>query len=192
MMRPHSLVRGHLRRRSTGFSLIEVMVALIIISIGLLGIAKLQAVVLSSTGSAGKRSIGAIAAASIASAMHADRAYWSGVASNAPTIVQGASILSSPDLASGGPDCSAVVCTPVQMASYDLTQWAVSTQTLLSAYTATIVCPVPLAAPGSGLPNSCTITLDWTENISAANAQGVVAAGPITVLRPTYVLYVQP
>jgi type IV pilus assembly protein PilV len=175
-------------RRSAGFSLVEVMVALIIISIGLLGIAKLQAVVLSSTGSAGKRAIGAIAASSIASAMHADRAYWSGVATNVPTIVMGATILSSPDLASGGLDCSAVVCTPVQMASYDMTQWALSAQTLLPAYTATILCP----APAAGLPNSCTVTLDWTESIAAANSQGVVAAGPVTVLRPTYVLYVQP
>ena len=44
--------------REGGFSLIEVMVALIIVSVGLLGIAKMQALAYASTGIAGKRSLG--------------------------------------------------------------------------------------------------------------------------------------
>jgi type IV pilus assembly protein PilV len=189
MMRSNCFVPGQSSRRSAGFSLVEVMVALIIISIGLLGIAKLQAVVLSSTGSAGKRAVGAIAASSIASAMHADRAYWSGVASNVPTVIQGATIASSPALASGGPDCRVTrPCTPIQMASYDLTQWAVSAQTILPAYQASILC----LAPVPNLPNTCTITLTWTENTVAANKQGIVPAGGAAFQTPQYILYVQP
>ena len=65
------------RRAAGGFSLVEVMVALLVVSIGLLGIAKMQALALSSTGSAKMRSLASIEAASLASTLHADRAYWS-------------------------------------------------------------------------------------------------------------------
>jgi type IV pilus assembly protein PilV len=191
MMRFEPFASGRPPRYGAGFSLIEVMVALIIISIGLLGIAKLQAVVLSSTGTAGKRSLGAVAAASIASSMHADRAYWSLASSATATLISGATIASSPDPSLvSGVDCWAnAPCTTVQMAAYDLTQWAISAQTVLPSYQASILCPVPAAA---SLPNTCTITLTWTENTVAANQQGVVAAGVGQFQTPTYVLYVQP
>jgi type IV pilus assembly protein PilV len=173
-----------------GFSLIEVMVALIIISIGLLGIAKLQAVALSSTGTAGKRSLAAVEAASIASAMHADRAYWSLASSAVPTVITGTTIASSPDpLLVSGVNCAAgPACTPVQMAAYDLTQWAVSAQTIFPSYQASILCLPPVAS----LPNSCTITMTWTENTVAANKQGIVPAAGAAFQTPTYILYVQP
>src|ERR1700743_819427 len=62
--------------KTGGFTLIEVMVALIIIAIGMLGIAKMQALALSTTESSGVRSLVAIEAASLASSMHANRDYW--------------------------------------------------------------------------------------------------------------------
>jgi type IV pilus assembly protein PilV len=177
-------------RSVAGFSLIEVMVALIIISIGLLGIAKLQAVALSSTGTAGKRSLAAVEAASVASAMHADRAYWSLASSAVPTVISGTTIASSPDPALvSGVDCwAAAPCTTVQMAAYDLTQWAVSAQTIFPSYQASILCPPPAAS----LPNTCTITITWTENTVAANTQGIVPAAGAAFQTPTYILYVQP
>src|ERR1700722_10857163 len=60
-----------------GFSLIEVMVAVVIICIGLLGIAKLQAMSLSNSTMSRQRAIAAIQAASLASSMHANRDFWS-------------------------------------------------------------------------------------------------------------------
>src|ERR1700675_2427505 len=59
-----------------GFTLIEVLVALIITAIGLLGIAKIQALVYANTSSASARGLVAIQAAGLAAAMHANRAYW--------------------------------------------------------------------------------------------------------------------
>src|SRR3981189_1478832 len=77
--------------KSRGFSLVEVMGALIIVSVGLLGIAKMQALALSSTGTARLRSLAALEAASLAASMHADRAYWAAGATAAPITITGTS-----------------------------------------------------------------------------------------------------
>jgi hypothetical protein len=74
------------------------------------------------------------------------------------------------------------------MASYDLTNWALSAQSMLPSYVATILCPLPPA----NYPLTCTITLTWTENTVAANAQGNQGAGVAAFQTPTYILYVQP
>ncbi|MGH8232047.1 MAG: type IV pilus modification protein PilV [Steroidobacteraceae bacterium] len=178
------------RAGSAGFSLVEVMIALIIISIGLLGIAKLQAVALSSTGTAGKRGLAAIEAASIASAMHADRAYWSvgGIATT--TTLSAAGVSASTDAGLQSPvDCSTVrPCTTVKMAAYDLSIIAASLQSILPGYTGTIACNQTVAPP----PVVCAITLTWIENAVASNSQGVHVGAAAAFQTPTYTLYVEP
>jgi type IV pilus assembly protein PilV len=192
MMRRDQLASGRPPRRTAGFSLVEVLIALIIISIGLLGIAKLQAVALSSTGTAGKRSLAAVEAASIAAAMHAERAYWSLATAPITTTVSGTTIAGSTDAnLTTGVDCSVVgnqPCTPVRMAAYDLTTIATSLQTILPNYLATISCTQATGAT----PTVCTITLTWTETAVAANTQGTQGAATATFQTPTYVLYVEP
>jgi len=59
-----------------GFSLVEVMVALVVCAIGLLGLAKMESLAVASTSVAAARSIAAIEASSLAAAMHANKAYW--------------------------------------------------------------------------------------------------------------------
>lgn len=61
--------------------MVEVLVALIIIAIGLLGIAKMQALLLADTGIARIRALIALETSSLAASMHADRSYWSTAAS---------------------------------------------------------------------------------------------------------------
>src|SRR5215471_3607666 len=72
------------RARADGFSLVEVMVAVVIICVGLLGIAKMQALALSSTTTSRLRALAAIQAAGLASAMHSNREYWAGTAGATP------------------------------------------------------------------------------------------------------------
>ncbi|HUD32460.1 MAG TPA: type IV pilus modification protein PilV, partial [Variovorax sp.] len=71
--------------RTGGFTLLEVLVAIVLVSIGLLGFAKMQALALSSTSVAGNRSMVSMQAGSLAAAMHGNRAFWSaGTASSLP------------------------------------------------------------------------------------------------------------
>jgi len=67
-----------------GFSLVEVMVAVVVICVGLLGIAKMQALALSNSNSSRLRSLAAIEAAGLAAAMHSNREYWAGSTGTAP------------------------------------------------------------------------------------------------------------
>src|SRR6202035_292810 len=127
--RPGSMLMSGRQRSSVarGFSLIEVLVALVVVSVALLGIAKMQAIAYSSTGVASKRSLAAIEAASLASSMHANRAYWSVPGTAAlNTTVNGIAIASSdPGLAAGG-NCTVggtIPCTPNQLAAYDMQSW---------------------------------------------------------------------
>jgi type IV pilus assembly protein PilV len=189
-------------KAAAGFSLIEVLVALIVVSVGLLGIAKMQAIAYSSTGVASKRSLAAIEAASLASAMHANRAYWSapGIAP-ALTTVTGAAVSASSDPAlvavtncispGGGPSN----CTPVELAAYDLNGvngWAPTLKQLLgTSDVATITCVSP---PVSTAPVTCTVTITWSENQVALNTQEAAAAnaGPSALQLPSYTLYIEP
>jgi type IV pilus assembly protein PilV len=193
-MKPHASIRA-----VSGFSMIEVLVALIVVSIGLLGIAKMQAIAYSSTGVASKRSLAAIEAASLASSMHANRGYWSvpGIAA-LNTTVTGTAIASSDPGLSGGGNCTiggTIPCTPNQLAAYDMQSWAAALQALLPNDQATIVCQ-STAAP---TPVTCTVTITWTENLVAVNTQEATAANqavaansPAALQLPSYTLYIEP
>jgi type IV pilus assembly protein PilV len=191
--------------RESGFSLVEVMVALIIICVGLLGIAKLEALMLSSTGTSRVRALVALQAASLADAMHADRDYWDG--GSAFWIPANANLVLTLTEASGnnpawvgtnaptGADasCRNAVCNSLQLATYDLDNWASTLPTngglaaVLPNSTTTITCST---APATGLV-SCTIQIQWNENTVAANKQEAAVGGQ--VFQPqTYTLVVEP
>ena len=109
-------------RRSAGFSLIEVLVSLVVLSLGLLGIASLLGTSLSGSHTSSVRTQAIVLASDIASRMRANR----------PTAVAPA-----PDnyegIAPTDNRCRAVhfnhrhgaptVCTPQQMAADDLFDW---------------------------------------------------------------------
>jgi type IV pilus assembly protein PilV len=164
--------------------MVEVLVALVVCSIGLLGLAKMESLALASTDVAGTRSIAAIEAASLAAMMHANRGYWASSSVPASITITAAS---NPYASAGActtPGTSA--CTPILMASYDLQQWAVGLQALLPGYSAVIACAAPVVSVS---PASCTITINWIENAVAINAQQTNITG---LAAPSYVLYVEP
>jgi type IV pilus assembly protein PilV len=202
-------------RRTHGFSLIEVMVAVVVICVGLLGIAKMQAMAVSTTNMSRQRSLAAIEAASFAAAMHTNREYWGNFAvpfnvtvSNTPNVAVASSdpalqAQTTNDLAAlgacvavnNGPACN----VPVNLAAYDLARWWTSVSQLLpSPLTVNVNCPG--TTPANPQPVSCTITITWFEKSVAMNANEAAQeaaahpAGTASSLseQPVFTLYVEP
>jgi type IV pilus assembly protein PilV len=182
-------------RAQSGFSLIEVMVALVVCSIGMLGLAKMESLALASEDVSGARTMAAMQASSLAAMMHADRGYWastSATASAVVTWVSGAISITDTNLAAAATclTSGSSSCTPIQMAAYDVQNWGTGLQTLLPGYTATIVCtPAVVLAPVT-----CTITITWVENAVAANAQqtNITNITSSAAGSPSYTLNVEP
>ena len=190
-----------------GFSLVEVMVALLVVSIGMLGIAKMQALAFSSTGTAKMRSLASIEAASLAATIHADRSYWYYITNTLTVTVSSAGAVASTQdarlnsTAGARPTpCTAVPpatpCTAAQIAAQDLGEWADGIVGILPPNSAsTITCNAPTAT----LTVECSIAITWTENVvssdvgqssSATQAQNSAALQNITASQ--YTLYVDP
>jgi type IV pilus assembly protein PilV len=173
---------GRIRSRSRGFSLVEVMVALVVTSVGLLGLAKMEALAMSSTSVAGNRSIAAIQAASMAAAMHANPGYWASGLAPAVTIVSAANNFST------APSClvaGTTSCLPQPMAYYDLQQWALALNAVFfTGYYSTITCTTTV-----DIPVTCTIQIQWGENAVAGNSY---QTNINNLAVPTYTLFVQP
>ena len=168
-----------------GFSLIEVLVALIVCSVGLLGLAKMEALALSSTGVASTRSIAAIQAASMAAAMKSNEGFWASGLATTYTINAAST---TPAVSPNCQTATAGTCTPTQMAVYDMQQWAIDLQQQqqLQGFFATITCST------TGFPVTCTISLQWAENAVGADSNQTAANMTALQVAPPYVLYVQP
>jgi type IV pilus assembly protein PilV len=214
------VISRHTLARSHGFTLVEVLVAVVIIAIGLLGIAKMESVALGSTGVAQQRSVAALQASSLAAAMHANRGYWgTGLAPatitlTGTTITQsGGGSLSTAVTCLVGASGNAAPCTPTQLAAADLQQWAIDVNGLPSYSNPSgpsgTPTPLPLSpalpfqvttiscSQSAIVPISCTVQIVWRENAVAANAQGnnasTASASAINGFNvPTYTLYVEP
>lgn len=170
----------HHAMRQSGFTLLEVLVALLVISIGLLGIAGMQALAINNTSVARVQSLAALQAASLASAMQANEAYWT-LGSLANTTVNGTT-LSDATLNGQAVDCRTAVCTPVQMAGWDLKAWGTSLANLLPVGNGQVTCTTVV-----GTPITCTINVSWQEKTVGLNAgQGAAAQ------QQTYSMVVQP
>jgi type IV pilus assembly protein PilV len=169
-----SMIRHH------GYSLLEVLVALVIISIGVLGIAAMQATALAGTHSSQSESLAAIEARSLADAMLANGGYWASAAAPTTTVTityAGSTPTISNANLSGGGSCL-TSCTAQEMAAADLNNWANEyINQVPTATDAKIDCN-PTAPP------VCTIQLDWTQKTTA------ISGGTQSTTVPTPVSYV--
>lgn len=144
-------------RSYAGVSLVEVLVALVVLSVGMLGIAALYVESLRSGRSALTRSQAVVLAADMADRI---RANPSGRDNYAKTVDATGTI--SPDCVQGGAGCA-----PATMAAHDIAVW----YQMLDSRAATPAAPTSLPA-GRGtidvnngtIPWTYTITVSWSES----------------------------
>ena len=176
-----------LRRVARGFSLIEVLITLIITSVGLLGLAKMQAAALANTQIARGRSLVALQLESLAAAMHGNRGFWAAGTAPARFTLAGATVTDiTGALSTPAPDCASVACTPIQMATYDVQHWAADMAAHFPTYAATVNCTNDISRP-----IRCSLTATWGEHDVAYN-QTTAAQTEATAATQSLTLHVQP
>ncbi|MFC5473526.1 type IV pilus modification protein PilV [Paraherbaspirillum soli] len=175
------LIKKH---KSGGFSMLEVLVTLVIILLGVLGMAGMQMLAINNTQIARTHSLAAILASSLTAEMQANQPYWS--TSTTSGKVSGVSAkdwtnttLGDSTLNGLSTDCTAGTCAAAEMAAYDLKAWGANVATLLPAGAAQVAC-------NGATPNVCTVSVSWNEknvalhNMAAgATVSGALATGTI-------------
>ena len=181
------------RLRSAGFTLIEVLIALVVVAVGVLGLAKMQASSLASTQVNGGRALVAFQAGSLAAAMHSNLAFWGTAAAVNTFSIQGTAVTdSSGVLSATGPSCAsaslpaAALCTPAQLAAFDVRSWAAGMNQLFPTYSATGNCAAPPNAP-----ISCQLTVRWLERFVSGSGRAATDSDGTGGQR-SYTLYIEP
>lgn len=173
-------------KKQNGFSLIEVLVALVVISIGLLGIAGMQALGVMQSNQSRLRSLAAFQAASMVSLMRANPAYWQAAANfstdpGSPTELTVDAQGNLSGITAGA--CDSNTCDAAQMAGWQVQQWGQSLN-ILPGGNGTVQCAAPV-----GANVSCSVTVNWTENRAAAPGS---TASTATAASQNYILTVTP
>jgi type IV pilus assembly protein PilV len=162
-----------------GFTLIEVLIAVLILSLGLLGMAGLQATSLKANSSAATRGQATLLAYDMIDRMRANRdaalaGTYNNTSGTAPTT--------------GGSDCQAngATCDANAMAAYDLNQW----KCLLGGWKSNGVCSTTLNIDRGLLPDGdgsiavngtqAVVTVTWTET-HWENGERVASAIPLSI-----------
>jgi type IV pilus assembly protein PilV len=143
-------------RPERGFTLIEVLVAVVVLSIGLLGVAKLSLGTVQANGSAYMRSQATELVQQIFDDMHANHDVAVALGYN---IAFGAG-------APAGPDCDLVVCSNAQVANFDLARWVAALAAQLPNGQGQIV-TVTAVNPTSGSNETAVIvTVQWNDSVA--------------------------
>lgn len=146
----------HSTRNYSGFTMLEVLVAIVILSFGLLGLAGLQATGLKNNNSAYMRTQANLLAYDMIDRMRANQ---QGVINgNYDELMK-----TTPS----NPNCINSGCTVAEMAKYDAYEWSVKLSELLPAGTGKVI--------GNGQGSIFTITIMWDEHktgVSGKNCSG--------------------
>lgn len=132
-------------RRDAGFTLVEALIALVVLAVGLLGIAALYVESLRASRSALYRTQAVVFATDLADRIRANR-----LACNATACAyEGAGALT--------PACESTTgCTPAQLAANDLKRWLDSGASQLPGFTGSVDFT-------AGTPNEYVIQVQWVE-----------------------------
>jgi len=171
--------------RTRGFTLMEVLVALVIISIGLIGIAAMQASAIASTHSSQSESLVSIEARSLADAMQANPNYWRGgnfpteaFSVSAPASGSSLGTVTDATLESQTTNCATTACSISQLAGYDVRTWGAQLNSVVPGATAGIFCQ-------AAKPTTCNITVSWSQKATAAVNSGTQSTATPTAMSYT-------
>lgn len=167
-----------MRPRQSGFTLVEAMVSVLILSLGLLGVAALQTKSLSSSFTASQRSQATLAATDIADRMRSNR-----VAGDLAQLVNYSNVAPADNSCREvhfGHAHVAADCTPIQIAADDLFDWRAQIAALLAGGVG-VVCRDATPDDGTSGAPACdgagpayAVKVFWTEksdNDAAATEQ---------------------
>lgn len=149
-------------RRSAGFTLVEVLVAVLVISIGMLGVARLVLAAVKANDSAYFRTQAANLAYSMLDEMRANRAY----ALTAPGYAVGYGAYANPGFTCEG---TGNTCTPAQIAQYDLYMWKQQLNSSSGVTTGALPSgdgQIIMNFPGGTGQPTATITVTWNDSLA--------------------------
>lgn len=149
----HHFAPLHFRLRAKGFSLLEVLISVAILSIGLLGLAGLQATTLRHNHSAYLRSQANLLVYDIVDRMRANRS----IALNGNY-----NLALDADPATPEKDCTKAECEAAELAAYDLNNWIQNLAAALPAGDGEI------SQPAAATPGAITVTVQWDETWTRA------------------------
>jgi type IV pilus assembly protein PilV len=152
------------QRRQSGFTLLEILVSLLLIAIGVLGTAGLQALSLKINQGGQLRSQAVVLGLDFVERVEAN---------NVATIAGKYAPATYPT--SYAKDCAAAYCTTDELATYDLVEFKARVDQHLPNATVTV------SMTGSG-PFTYTIRIDWVERISQAKGTATTTGGTSTVV----------
>ncbi|ROO30349.1 pilus modification protein PilV [Salinisphaera orenii MK-B5] len=135
-------------RSVRGFTLIEVLIALVVLSVGILGVLALQMNALAYSHSAYLASIASVQAMDLEERMRANRAALDTYVETDPEDIDDTE--TATDCQGGEADCSALA-----LATYDMHRWVANTRRLFAG-----TVDISLESVGDGVYQ---LTLQWTE-----------------------------
>lgn len=138
---------------SRGFTLLEVLIAIVVLSFGLLGLAGIQATGIKNTHDANLRTLAVQQAYDMADRVRANAVgAAAGAYDNLPATL--------PATIPADPGCISSGCSTTQMRDYDQRYWNTNNQNMLPSGTGSIV-----AVAGTAAPNKqYTITVMWNDS----------------------------
>jgi type IV pilus assembly protein PilV len=138
-------------KNQSGFSLMEVLVGIMVLSVGLLGIAGLQVNSLKSTRSASLRTQAMVLSQDIIESIRANKTY---------AIDDGANytVAYEADLTTPATDCLTTNCNTAALAAYEMYQWR---KQIYETATNTSRFPEGDAAVTIGAGNMVTVSIKW-------------------------------
>lgn len=141
-------------RANRGTTLLEVLIALLVLMAGFLAVAGLQSVSLSNNHSAFLRSQAVIQAHDMSDRMYANTVGVAAGSYNAISGIPGSPPNCLTNVGAGHESLATLSCTPAQMATFDAFEWNTANALLLPSGAGTV------SGPSNGV---YTITLTWVE-----------------------------